>query len=151
MSITKVNLQIRTMIDLELLEKGIILRLVRLIGILRFKINSGWSNGYDAIIDTGGPISIIPYSIWEKANINLLSSEIITLQGISSSKDVGIKGRIGEIKCALVDERHTSPVLTIKAYLLLNDDHPLIIGFEDILTQARLVSDYKNKESYLEF
>jgi hypothetical protein len=40
--------------------------------------------------------------------------------------------------------------LKIKALLLPDDSLPLIVGFEDVLTTAKLVSDYKNGTAYLE-
>lgn len=40
--------------------------------------------------------------------------------------------------------------MTLKAYLIEDDRAPLLIGFEDVLTLIKLVSDYKNKVAYLE-
>ena len=44
-----------------------------------------------------------------------------------------------------------SSPLTIKAHLLDGDDRPLILGFEDILTDIRLVSDFAVETAYFEF
>jgi len=41
--------------------------------------------------------------------------------------------------------------MMVKAYLLSDDVHPLILGFEDFLTEIGVYSNYKEEKAYLEF
>jgi hypothetical protein len=51
---------------------------------------------------------------------------------------------------AQADER-ISPPLTIKTGLLSDDNHPIVLGFEDILTDVELHSNYPQQDAYLSF
>ncbi len=51
----------------------------------------------------------------------------------------------------LPDEKQVSMPFNIKAYLVENDSVPLLIGFEDVLTELKLVSRYKFQTAYLEW
>lgn len=61
-----------------------------------------------------------------------------------------IKGNIGQVEIIFLDEQRSSASMTLKAYLIEDDKVPLLIGFEDVLTLMKLVSDYKNNVAYLE-
>jgi len=151
MSISRVNLKITTRIDPELLEQDIPVRYIRLIAWLRLKTGNGWTVIYEAIVDTGNPITAIPFSIWSKARVSWLSERSIKLHGIGSTEQGSVQGRLGEITIVLLDERRVSIPLKIKAYLVENDSVPLLIGFEDVLTNLKLVSHYKSQAVYLEW
>jgi hypothetical protein len=62
-----------------------------------------------------------------------------------------VMGRLGEVTLRFHYNDDVSPPLTIKAHLLDEDDRPLILGFEDILTDIRLVSDFAVDTAYLDF
>lgn len=66
----KINLEFKTHIDLDFFARGIPVRLTRLLTDVQLKSINGWSKEHKAIIDTGNPISVIPYSIWQ--NIDFL-------------------------------------------------------------------------------
>ena len=68
----KVGLRFRTEIDLDLLSQGVPVRLIRLLATIQLKTAGGWTKEYRAIVDTGNPISVIPFSIWNQARIRPL-------------------------------------------------------------------------------
>ena len=72
------------------------------------------------------------------------------LYGLGTEDNSAIKGNIGQIEIILLDEQRSSASITLKAYLIEDDKAPLLIGFEDVLTLMKLVSDYKNNVAYLE-
>ena len=61
-----IGLYFQKTIDLEQFQRGLVLRFIRLIGRVSFRTSDDWSIRYDAIIDTGCPISVIPRSHWEE-------------------------------------------------------------------------------------
>jgi hypothetical protein len=67
------------------------------------------------------------------------------VRGIGGGK---VSGKLGEITLILVDKKTTSPPIKAKALLLDDDSVPFLIGFEDILTDIKLVCDYKSKTSF---
>lgn len=146
---TKIDLRIQTSIDLELFEQGIVVRLVRLFTSIRFQTNTEWTEVADAIIDTGSAVSILPYSIWKDSSIRLLSPKDVILRGIVPQKDAILQAKIAEVPCVFLDRHRVSSPLKIKAYILYDDNIPLIIGFEDVLTVTKFICDYKNNIAYL--
>lgn len=86
--------------------------------------------------------------VWSHAPVEWLLSDKAKLRGIGSGE---ISGRLGKITMILVDQKRISPAIEIKALLLDDDSVPFLIGFEDVLTDAKLVSDYKSKIAYLEW
>jgi len=147
---TRVDLKIQTGIDLELFEQGIDFRLIRLITRIRFQTEKGWTKALEAIVDTGSVVSVLPHLAWKDSSVKILSSHKLILRGLAPQKNAILKANIAEITCILLDEHKISRPLKIKAYILPDDSVPLILGFEDILTVARLVSDYKNNTAYLD-
>lgn len=65
--------------------------------------------------------------------------------GIGGGK---VSGKLGEITLVLVDKSTISPVIKAEALLLDDDSVPFLIGFEDIMTDIKLVCDYATKTSY---
>lgn len=146
----KINLEFETRVDIDFLAKGISFRLIRLISRIKLKSKEGFTRTYDAIVDTGNPITIIPFSIWSKASVHLISHDQVKLYGLGTEDNSAIKGNIGQIEIIFLDEQRSSASITLKAYLIEDDKAPLLIGFEDVLTLMKLVSDYKNNVAYLE-
>ena len=147
----KVNLHFQTKIDLEFLSKGVHLRLIRLLGTVHLKTTEGWTPEARIIIDTGNPISIIPHSIWSEAIVNILIREKTKLYGLGTDEASALGGHLAEATIAFKDRKKTSPPVKLKAHLLDNDSAPFIIGFEDVLTIAKLVCNYKSQTAWLEF
>ena len=126
------------------------IRSIRLIATIRLKTRDGWTRAYDAIVDTGNPISIIPFSIWSKAQVRLLLPDKTKLYGIGADDKAAVSGKLAEVIGVFRDPQKTSQPMRIKAHILEDDSAPLLIGFEDILTDVKLVSDYGSKDAYLE-
>lgn len=145
----KIILTFQTKIDLDLLELGITLRLIRLIARVQFQTQTGWTREYRAILDTGSPTSIIPFTIWDEALTHILQDKI-KLYGIGTKEGSYVSGKMGKVTLIFLDEKKKSDPLEIKAYLLDDDSIPFIIGFEDVLTKTRLFCDYKAHKAYLE-
>ena len=146
----RIRLDFQTKIDLDFLLKGVSLRLIRLIATIQLKTRDGWTRTYDAIVDTGNPISIIPFSIWSKAQVKFLLPDRTQLFGIGADDKAAVSGKLAEVVGIFRDQQKVSQPLRIKAHILEDDSAPLLIGFEDILTNVKLVSDYKSKEAYFE-
>ena len=148
---TNINLYFQTKIALDFLSEGIPVKLIRLLGIVQLRSQNDWSSDQPVIIDTGNPISVIPYSIWQNVDKKILLPSPTSLYGIGSTENSALTGRLAQLTIIFKDEHHVSPPLKIKAHLLDNDLAPFIIGYEDILTECKLVSDYKHDNAYLEF
>lgn len=144
---TTIELEFETHVDLDLIEQGITVHLIRLTASLRLGTKEGWTMKYKAIVDTGNSISVIPNSVWSKAKINWLLPHKSELRGIGSGK---VLGKLGEVTLVLVDKKTTSLPIKAKALLLDDDSVPFLIGFEDILTDIKMVCDYKSKTALLE-
>ncbi|MBL7075132.1 hypothetical protein ISS37_07835 [candidate division KSB1 bacterium] len=144
----EINLEFETKIDPEFLAAGIPVRLIRLLATLQFLTSEGWSRRYQGIIDTGNPISVIPHFIWNNAQLKWISSEKTKLYGIGSA---GVWGRLAEMTITFSDEKRVSLPISLKAHLLDDNSVPLLIGFEDVLTSLKLVSDYKEQKAYLKW
>ena len=143
----KIDLEFETKLDLELLAAGISTRLIRLVASLRLKTSRGWTNPYKAIIDTGSPITLIPKHVWEKLIITWILPGSIELTGLGSG---GVSGKLAEVVLFFVDKKVMSPPISLKGFLVDNDAVPLIIGFEDVLTDIKLVCDYRIKTAFLQ-
>ena len=145
---TVIELEFETQIDLELLERGIAVRLIRLRASVQLQTMVGWTAKYKALVDTGNPISIVPKSVWSKSQVVRALSDKSVVHGIGGGK---ASGRLGEITFLFVDQSNISPVIRAKAFLLDDDSVPFLIGFEDILTDAKLICDYGRKLACFEF
>lgn len=147
----KINLEIFTVYDLELLEENISCRLIRIIGKVRFATNNRLSKEFRAIIGTGSPVPLIPLSIWQEIKPEYLSDKEFPISGIASKEAEPISAKIAKVKLLFIDPATVSKFIEVKAYLLPTDHIPLIIGFEDLLTECKLFCNYKNNTAYLEF
>jgi predicted aspartyl protease len=143
----KIDLEFETKLDSELLSVGISTRLIRLISSLRLKTSKAWTDPYKAIIDTGSPITLIPKHVWEKVSIKRISPTPIKLLGLGSGT---VSGKLAQVLIIFLDKERLSPPISLKALLVDSDTVPLIIGFEDVLTDIKLVCDYTTKTASLQ-
>ena len=143
-----IKLKYETKISGQLfVESQIIYRTIRLMAPVSFDMPGGeWTRPRDAIIDTGSHVSVIPYYIWSNAHHSFISDE--TEMGIGGSN---ITGRLGGITLRLHDEETISPPLSVKAHLIDDDSMPLILGFEDVIAEVLLVSDFQQNTAYIIF
>lgn len=144
---TTIELEFETHIDLDFVEQAIAVHLIRLTTSLQLQTSEGWTRKYKALVDTGNPISVIPNSVWSKGEINWILPHKSDVRGIGGGK---VSGKLGEITLIFVDKKTTSPPIKAKALLLDDDSVPFLIGFEDILTDIKLVCDYKSKTSFFQ-
>ncbi len=148
---TKINLWFETFPNPALEEKihnvGDFTRLFRAV---KFKASGGWSKTFDAIVDTGAPLSVIPLDMWLDIDPEILAEHEI--QGISPRKECTVPALVGNVKCVLIDdEANQSKELKILSYLALTNLVPLIIGFRNILEIFTFHSNYSINEAYLKF
>ena len=145
---TTLRLNFETKVDGRLLlESQIVHRLVRLKTRASFRSSEGvWTLPRDAIIDTGCPTSVIPRPIWTNVHHHFIADECA--QRIAGQK---ITMRLGVITLRLHDEETISPPFEVKADLAESDTIPLILGFEDVITEILLVCDFKEDTAYAMF
>jgi hypothetical protein len=67
--------------DIEIEKKVNGFEIIRLKCLIQFKTQDGWSEPYDAIVDTGAPCSLIPSYIWKRIKHTLIADHKV--QGIS--------------------------------------------------------------------
>lgn len=99
----------------------------------------------DAILDTGAPFSVFPFSVWNKNNLswNPLGSQMFTLQGQldpDAMKWLGISCELAFTQIALVDEagRSSRSFRVIAKFV----QTPLPVRFEsDILLGYHFLMD----------
>ena len=93
---TKVNLEFQTKIDLDFLTENVAIKLVRLLGTIHLKSDQEWSLEEKVIIDTGNPITIIPYSVWQAIDKKVLTKSKTKLYGLNSSEESALSGKLAE-------------------------------------------------------
>jgi len=142
---TVIELEFETQIDLDFIEQGIAVHLIRLTASVQLQTTEGWTKKYKALVDTGNPISIIPNSVRRKAKISRVLSDKSDVHSIGGGK---VSGKLGEVTLLLVDKNTISPLIKDRALLLDDDRVPFLIGFEDIMTDIKLVCDYASKTSF---
>ncbi len=122
---------------------------IRLMGRIIFKTNNGWSDLEKAMIDTGAPTSLIPFSIWKDISVERITDHKVA--GINPSPECSIPIIIGKVNCIIVDEyNNRSREIEIHAYLAMTDEVPLILGFKDLLSKFRVCFDYAENEAFVE-
>lgn len=145
----KIDLDFTKTLDIDLLEKGVKIWLIRIVAQVCFKTkDTNWTRPYEAIIDTGAPVSLIPLTIWQEIDTKIFADYKIS--GIVPKSECSLPVKVGNVTCIIVDKKASTKDLTINAYLTLTDRVPLILGFYDLFTNLKLVSDYKSKIAYIE-
>jgi predicted aspartyl protease len=135
-------------IDVPLfIETQIQHRIVHLTSQAAFRTPSGvWTAPREALIDTGSSVSVIPHSVWQNiAYRSLAEGTEMKIGGLT------VSGQLALVTLRLQDEQTVSPPLRVKANLIQEEGIPLILGFEDVLTELLLVSDYRNNRAYVLF
>lgn len=135
--------------DPELEKKVKNIEIIRLKAWVQFKAPNGWTDPYRAIVDTGAPISLIPFSLWNASQHRNLADH--SVRGIVPKPDCSLPIKVGELICKLVDpEGHETKELSIKAYFAPGDDVLLILGFKDVLGRCPLHFDFAQDQAYIE-
>ncbi|MEW6609275.1 MAG: hypothetical protein AB1414_17835 [bacterium] len=144
----KISLYFKRYLNLDLIEKGVKIEMIRLIGGVRFRARDGWTELSPAIVDTGAPVSTLPKRIWSECQVHKLAE--YELRGVVPRKECFLPVVVGEIGCVLVDEEAVSNELLIKAYLADTDEIPPLIGFAGLLDKFKINIDYLENKAYLE-
>ena len=145
-----VRLMYKTQIDWDYFQRGVVVRYVRIRGTVSFETRNGWTRPMGAIIDTGAPISIIPRSVWEQIRHGFYSNREreVPVGGQAAM------GRFGQVTLRFHDVQHPERIsspLALKADLLADDSHPIVLGFESFLTDVELHSNFRQQQVYLVF
>ncbi len=140
-----VNLFFRVFTDEELEKKVKGVDIIRLKALICFKTPDGWTNPYEAIVDTGAPLSLIPPFIWERLQRTRLADH--SMGGIAGGV---VPVQIAEVFGQLLDQQgNTTEEMRIIAFLSTRDEAPLVIGFKDILDSFESRFDYRKGIAYL--
>lgn len=146
-----IRLSVRTRLNLDALEAGVALRLIRITAAVSILTPSGWSLPREGIIDTGNPVTLVPHRAWSGASVEFLTPTYRPLQGLGSTPQTAIRGRLGRLTLSIEDGQSSSPPLQTVAYLLDDDRAPLLLGCEGILTRAILTTNLAAGQASLEF
>lgn len=146
-----IRLLVRAHLDLEALEAGVALRLIRITAAVSILTPSGWSPPREGIIDTGNPITLVPQRAWSGASVQFLTPSYRPLQGLGSTTHTAIRGRLGRLTFSIEDGQSSSLPLQPVAYLLDDDRAPLLLGCEGILTRGILTTNLASGQAALEF
>jgi len=125
------------------LHKGI-----RLLTIAQFLNVRGWSEPEVAIVDTGAPISLVPYRIWRKCTNEVIGEA--ELRGVIPKKECVMPVKVAVVRLRLVEPEYATEGIEVKAYLAPIDEVPLIIGFENILSEFNVFFSYHTQIAFIE-
>ena len=144
---TKINGFFETFLDSELHEKlQSRSKVIRVHCLVRFKTESGFTEPYPAIIDTGAHTSLLPLKIWKSAKHRILGQHYV--KGLVPGAQLDVQ--IGEVTAILADVLNTSREHTFLCFFSPHDTTPLILGFKEFLSKFRLVVEYSQNTIWLE-
>jgi len=86
----------------SLFAQGINVRVIRLIGRVRFWTGSDWTPERETIIDSGSPVSLLPFAAWQGIEADILSSPV-PLRGLAPQRSATVTGRLAEITTIFID------------------------------------------------
>ena len=134
-----IDVIVKRSLDLDLIEKGLELWLMRWFSRIRFETTNGWTKEHLAIIDTGSPLCVVPQEIWKDCKITIIADTEMYF-GFSKNRE-GIPVQLGEVHPVIINENDYINGANVKAYLALTSDIPLILGLD--LIDYLLRSDMK--------
>ena len=80
-----IRLSVRTRVDLEALEAGLSLLLIRITANVRILTSSGWSHSRVGILDTGNPVTLIRRRVWSGASVDFVRQISQPIHGLGST------------------------------------------------------------------
>lgn len=99
MSTKRISLHFRKFDNPDLVDLDI--GIIRLFCEAAFVSKEGYTDSYSAILDTGAPVSVIPYQIWSMVEVNEIRDYAI--RGVVPKRECSLPVTIGEISCILLD------------------------------------------------
>lgn len=145
---TNVELYFGSYENLEIKEFLTDYQTIRLEGLISFKTSEGWTDPEIALLDTGAPLSVIPYPLWK----NIIHKKITDyeIHGIVPKKECKIPAFIAEVSCFICDKSgNETKEVRINAFLVKSEGVPLIIGFRNLLSKYKICFDYGNNTAFL--
>jgi hypothetical protein len=109
--------------------------------------SESWSKPESAVVDTGAPISLIPYKIWRKCQTEVIGEA--ELKGVIPKEECVMPVKVAKIKLRLIDPMYATEIIETNAYLAQNDNVPLLIGFEKLLSEFDIFFSYYNKNAFI--
>jgi hypothetical protein len=124
---------------------------IRLMARVEFCLTEGGhTDPWEAILDTGAPVSILPRRLWRTLEKEIHVSEA-SFGGMSRRKVCQIPCSIGTVRGQLCDYAgHFSRVYDFPAILAKTDRVPLLIGFSGLLDHLVGHFDYQTGEAWVE-
>lgn len=144
----KVNLNIVRRPDIELFNFGIFD--IRLTCDIAFPPHPKYSAPIPAIIDTGAPMSVIPYPIWAECFTKIIEEDSY-LSGIVPGAHHIMRTKIGIISAVLTDKRGVYYPIAFRAHFAPIKRIPIILGIQDIIDKAIVNIAIKEEDVWLEF
>jgi len=117
--------------------------------IVKLKGGENWTPIKDALIDTGAHTTIIPSSLSEQIEKEVLGDH--SVKGLVAKEECALPVKVAWVWINIVDrEGNETGELKIRAYLASTDEVPLIIGFKDLLEKFKLFVDVPERTGYIE-
>jgi hypothetical protein len=124
--------------------------LLRIFTLVKFRTLLGWSRTLEAIIDTGAYTTLLPISVWETLDIQVLGDYFV--QGLVPRRECTLPVKIGLVTAVILDDQgNISPEMQLHCFLALTDETPLVISFKDLLEKFALHIDTPNQEAFLDY
>jgi hypothetical protein len=123
---------------------------IRLMAWVSFKSIEGHLYPMKAIIDTGAPVSLIPFRVWGRSMVTM--GKPAAIPSISERPECDLKVTHGRITISLLDDNWNEIVKdwTIQADLCHTSEMPIILGMHGFLSQGCLMMNYPANEAWLE-
>ena len=124
---------------------------IRLLAKVSFQSRDEYLLPLTAIIDTGAPVSMIPFNVWGQCVVT--RGKQLSIPSITERPECDILVTQGTITLALVDDEgnYLLKDLTIPADLCHTSELPIILGMHGFLSQGDLRMKYSTEEAWLEF
>jgi len=143
-----IKLRFRTQLVISQKYDLIPIKMIRLLADVKFLKEDGtFTERFEAVVDTGAPVSVLPKFLWQTLKRETLT-ENANISGINDKPECQLPVNIGTITGIIVDEDHNNTFpLTFLTYLMKSNKTILILGFADILEAVELHVDYQKNHA----
>jgi hypothetical protein len=144
----KIQIECRASQDLEALERGYSVEWYRLFVRVQFRVATGWSKAFRAVLDTGSPHCVVSSALLpDIAKIPLFKTR---LSGIVPGDATTLKAEMARIQLTFSDEQVISDPLDTLAMITEESRVPLIIGLDAFPKSLGLKVIFKDRRGYIE-